>query len=497
MKHPQSLTRFAFLITLLTLVQLGCVHAQSIGLVWSTPTPVANGAVYDNIRPQIALAQGDNPTIIWASTTGGKKAWVTRWNGTGFDTPTQVNPTGQINAYTVEGPNLAARGDTIYAVYTTAPASSAKVMLRSSFDAGLTWNLPVWVDSLGADMPTFANVTIMNGGQPVVMYMRQTSTYANPRYVIRKSMDAGQTWLPEVAVSTVAPGGIVCDCCTGQTYWYDGKLISTFRNNNSNIRDIWAAISTDQGSSYGQAIDLDTTDWTLSACPSSGPVSVFRGDSIYTAFMSQGGNGQARIYLGSSSLATGQLGYNRLVNDSASGLITQNYPAIAGNGDTIVVAWYQNNGANPEIALRYSFTGPNGLWDRPVQYVSGWANGIQSFPDMKWSAGKLHMVWQDDAGGKVMYMTGTVGIPAGLSDPIGQWQIVPNPNAGRFRIAGLPTTGSTMRIYDLMGHTLFENAQTDGNVLELDLEALPSGTYFVRIEQAAAAPVTKWLSLQK
>ena len=96
-----------------------------------------------------------------------------------------------------------------------------------------------------------------------------------------------------------------------------------------------------------------------------------------------------------------------------------------------------------------------------------------------------------------MYMTATVGIPAGLADPIGQWQIVPNPNAGRFRITGLPSNGYSMRIYDLLGHTVFASEQATGAALELDLEALPSGTYFVRIEQAAAAPVTKWLSLQK
>ncbi len=472
-------------------------NAQHIGLVWAPPIQVANGSVYDNIRPQVALANGDTPLVIWASTTGGRKGWAAMWNGAAFAAPVQVNPNGQINAYTVEGPNIAAKGDTAYAVYTTYPASSAKAMLRSSFDGGLTWSSPAWVDSLGTDIPTFVNVGIMPGGQPVVAYMRQTATYANPRFVMRISQDQGLTWMPEVVASNAAPGGQVCDCCTGQPYWHDGKLILTFRNNDANLRDMWAAISTDGGMSFGTAVDLDTTDWTLQACPSSGPVSVFVGDSIYTAFMSQGGNGQARIYLGASHLVTGQMGYNWLVSDTGSAGITQNYPAIAGNGDTIVVAWYQNNGTNPEIALRYSFTGAAGLWDHPVQYVTGWATGAQSFPDMAWHNGKLHLVWQDDATGNVKYICATVGLMAGIGSPQPSFHIFPNPTTGRFQVTGLPTSDYAIAIHDAIGRKVY-GAQIHGAVrLELDLGEMPSGAYFLRLLQAEQAPITMRLLVQK
>jgi hypothetical protein len=483
----------AAVLLLLTLTA-GTAMAQSIGLVWTTPIPVANGAVYDNIRPQIALATGETPLVIWGSTTGGRKGWTTRWNGSAFATPTQVNPNGQINAYTVEGPNIAALGDTAYAVYTIYPANSAQVMLRSSWDGGLTWNAPVWVDSLGTDLPTFANLGITDSGQPIVMYIRQTATYADPRFVVRTSMDGGQTWSPEAIASDAAPGDDVCDCCTGQPYWHDGKLIATFRNNDANVRDMWAAISTDGGLTFPTAIDLDTTDWQIPACPSSGPVSLLIGDTIYTAFMSQGGNGLARVYLGASNLATGQLAYNwPLLDTSAS--ISQNYVAIAGNGDTIAVAWYQNNGANPEIALRYSFTGVAGLYDHPIQYVTGWATGVQSFPDMVWSNGKLHLVWQDDATGTVKYSCGSVGILAGADEAGAAWQVFPNPTDGRFSITGLPVGEYALEVSDALGHLVYVQ-QLVAPMVDLDMRDLTTGMYFIRLRQAGAPPTTKRLWVQ-
>lgn len=465
----------------------------SYGLVWSPAVPVANGAVYDNIRPQVTLAQDSVPLVIWCRSIGGRHGYVAHWNGAGFGTPVKVNPTGSINAYTVEGPNIVARGDTAYLVYVSSPATSAQVMLRSSFDGGHTWNSPAWVDSLGADLPTFGNVEILPGGQPIVTYIRQTSAYANPRWMVRKSMDAGLTWLPETSPSMAAPGGQVCDCCTGHTYSHHGKVVQVFRNNDSNLRDFWAAISTDGAATFPTAIDLDSTDWTLAACPSSGSSSLLVGDTIYTVFMSQGSNGLARVWLGASHLATGALAYNQMLNGGVAPNVIQNYPAMAGNGDTLLVAWMESSGGNPEVLLRYSFHGLPGLWANPVVNITEMATGQQSFPDIAWANGKLHVVWQDDATNQVMYRTAVVGIPTGNLHPhTTQWKIHPNPTRGRTHLEKLPGSACTLSLLDAEGRLVFQTTVVEGmHQLQLDLGNLAGGMYFLSLTQGSSHLGTK------
>lgn len=455
----------------------------AIGLVWSPTTTVAANT-FDNMKPQIALLGDGAPVVTWGSAIGARKGWVSTWDGTAFTAPVQLNPSGTINAYTVEGPNVVASGDTIVAVYCTASPTTPSVRLRTSTDRGATWSLPMLVDSLtGGDMPTFSNLALAAGGEVVVTYIRQTATYADPRYVVRRSADLGLTWTPEVVASDSAPGSDVCDCCTSQPYAHDGKVILAFRNNDGNLRDMWAVVSDDGGQTFPTAIDLDSTDWQLAACPSSGPASLFRGDSIYTVFMSQGGNGLARVWIGASSLATGQLAYNRMLLDTLPA-ITQNYPTIAGNGDTVVVAWYQNNGTNPEIALRYSFTGVAGLFDNPVQYVNNFTAGVQTNPDMVWRAGKLHLVWQDDASNTVKYRSATVGELVGTAEPQASLRAYPNPSTGVFRLPAVQ--GATwLGLVDAGGRRLDVAPLWEGGLLTLDLAGLPAGCYTALLRDAA------------
>ncbi|MFN8393501.1 MAG: T9SS type A sorting domain-containing protein [Bacteroidia bacterium] len=471
------------------------VMAQAPGLVWQAPIQVANGSVYDNIRPQIAVTSGNVPLVLWCKSTGGKNGYVARWNGSAFDTPFKINPSGSINSYTVEGPNIAAKGDTIFIAYTTYPPSSAQVMVRSSFDAGLNWSNPIWVDSLNPDMPTFGNVAILPGGNPIVNYIRQTTAYLSPRWVARASSDGGMTWAPEAVSSAAAPGTDVCDCCTGHLYSHQGKVISVFRNNDANLRDFWATVSTDGGQTFGTAIDLDTTDWTLAACPSSGAGSAIVGDSIYSVFMSQGTDALARVWIGAASLNGSTTAYNLRLNGNVAQGTIQNYPVIAASGDTIVAAWMESTSSNPEIMLRYSFHGIAGLFANPVVNVTEMAAGVQSFPDLKWANGELHLVWQDDAANQVRYRKATVGIPAGnhAQIPLG-WRVFPNPTNGRLSLGDLPAAGGELLVLNANGQLVFRRSLLDGRPIELDLSALPAGTYFLKLRSTGMDLGTRRIS---
>ena len=479
---------------------LGCClfpSAQSVTLDWDPPVQVAPGADFDNLKPQISLVEDSIPLVLWGSTINGRKGWIAKWNGTDFGTPTQINPSGSINAFSVEGPNLTARGDLAYLVYTTFPTSSAKTMLRSSFDAGQTWNAPVWIDSLSNDIPTFPNVAITDSGNPVVIYMRQQSNWANPRYLALQSPDSGQTWLSQVDASSSAPGGEVCDCCTPRIYTPPGRQVNVFRNNDSNLRNMWATISTDGGANFNQAVEIDTTDWTVFACPSSGPAAHFVGDSIFSVFMSRGVGNKSRIYLGAANMNDLQFGYNRVIRDHADQSAIQNYPTMAGEGDIIGVAWGTSFAGNTDVEMVISTTGPAGLWNAVLQNATDSIAGTQTYPELAYHDSIFHIVYANNADNSVWYRRGKI-VPfvVGLQDEVPlAFSLAPNPSTGQTRLT-LRQNGLQVRLLDILGKTVQEYGRLESNSMLIDGSSLENGMYFVQIRDESGHQESLKLVLQ-
>jgi hypothetical protein len=236
----------------------------------------------------------------------------------------------------------------------------------------------------------------------------------------------------------------------------------------------------------------------LAACPSSGSSSHFVGDSVYTVFMSQGSNGYARVWLGATHLGTGQMAYNRMLNDAAPSANIQNYTAITGSGDTMVVAWMESSGGNPEIYLRYSFSGAADLWNNPVINVTEMAAGQQSFPDLIWQNGQVHVVWQDDATNQVQYRSGVVGIPAGIVDETTTaWTIFPQPARDRVSLQQLPKGTCHLSLLNVQGQLVYRTTFYDTQQLHLDVSSIASGMYFLDLTAEGLHAGTKKLLISK
>lgn len=462
-----------YLILTLFLLITGTASSQT-GLYWSQTIDVINTSALDNDRPRVTLVDGESrPLVTWGRAIGGKKAYVARYGTNGFDMPILLNNGSNVNASTFESSEIAARGDTAYAVFTTYPLSNIKVMLQSSFDGGQNWNSPIWVDSLTGDFATFANVTIGPAGNPIVMYIRQASNWNDPRFVMRKSTDAGLTYQPEVLLNTLAPGNEVCDCCAADIAYKDNRLVSLFRNNDQNLRDHWATISNDSGLSFTSAIDMDTIDWQVSACPTTGPSMYINGDSLYGIFYSRGGiNGLARVYVGVAHMGTGQLGTHRALDGNVPDAIVQNRPMMAGNGDTLGVVWTANTNGNTDVYMTYSVNGSSDLFSNPRYNVSSSAAGTQTDADISFANGVFHIVYSDNPAGNVKYRTATIGPPVGTDPSLPntlKLNIWPQPAQNEIQIEALGFTSQEIMAewVSIDGRTIHKEAIRPGrNILQ-------------------------------
>ena len=97
------------------------------------------------------------------------------------------------------------------------------------------------------------------------------------------SADGGKTWSKNVRVYR-SPDGDVCPCChPSVAYSPDGKIHALWRNDVGGNRDMYHAISSDGGKTFGAAQKLGVGAWTLNRCPmDGGSIAVLAGEKIAT-----------------------------------------------------------------------------------------------------------------------------------------------------------------------------------------------------------------------
>ncbi|WP_343631772.1 T9SS type A sorting domain-containing protein [Fluviicola sp.] len=378
--------------------------AQSV--IWNTPVPVASGTTYSNIYPRIALTTGDNPQVTWGN-GGPDKIYSSRWNGSGFTSPIAINPAGTIPYLaTWTGAEVAASGDTVFVVFSTDPtAGEAHVYTVRSLDGGVTFQDTVRADQIGTDVPRFPSVAVGMNGNPVVNFMRFNASMTDPEYAIARSVTGGASYLTPIN-PTASVTGFVCDCCPASVVTSGNRHVLLFRNDDNNIREMWGCYSTDGSASFTAASEVDQTNWLVNSCPSSGPSGVISGDSLITTWMSAGD-----VYISSASLSNQQIGVHRQLFPIGVGV--QNFPVIAGKGDTLAVVWQGMNGSYTDVFFTYSVTGTAGLGVN-IDTLTQSTSGAQSRPDIQFSNGKFHIVYSDNMGNNVMYLQGAID-PASLA----------------------------------------------------------------------------------
>ena len=67
-------------------------------------------------RPRIVLTSQDNPLIIWRKDSSPKVLRASKWNGNSFSQPYDISQTGVFPS-SWDGPEIAAKGDTVYVVF--------------------------------------------------------------------------------------------------------------------------------------------------------------------------------------------------------------------------------------------------------------------------------------------------------------------------------------------------------------------------------------------
>ena len=446
--------------------------------MWENQRDVAS-AVTGNHYPRIKTDREGNPLIIWENA---KDVIFTRWNGTDFDTPKIINPNNiDVAGASWMGPDLAAHGDTIYIVYKQSPEHEGKAWITHSYDRGETFSTPLRLDFIGDSLARFPAVTTDDEGHPVVAYMKFNSSFGAAQWVAMRSYDFGNSFTKEVLASRWSSDeAFACDCCPGTIVSNDETVAMLYRDNNLNIRDSWAGISTDGGETFNQGLNIDEQNWMQMSCPASGPDGVIIGDTLYSTFMN-GATGKNLVYFSKTSLSTLETTGGELLTGNFAGLSQQNFPRVASYGDALGVVWKQVVSGQEQLVFKFTSDIKEGL---PVAYDTLDLDK-QMNVDIAMSDGKVFTVWEDYSTGTVKFRAGTFEVRTGINNNL-KYEILdvfPNPSSDVWVLKGeVLKSGSKIEIYDAKGQLIdvVVNRGT-GGVIEISNLKYNSGSYVVRV----------------
>lgn len=463
--------------TFFTLLSLGAV-AQ---VTWSPPVTIANNT-HSNMHPRIALDKNGNALVIWGKMNG-NIVYFSRWTGTTFSPPVGLNP-GTIPVFTADwaGPDIASHGDTVYVVFKKTPETDSTnyMYMVRSFNGGQTFDPAVRIDGIADSVSRFPIVTTEDNGNPLVAFMKFDPGFGNARWVVTKSMDYGSTFMPDVMASSMMDD--VCDCCPASILSKGNNKIMLYRNNASNIRTMYAGISTNNGTSFNSNVQIDSTNWMVMACPSSGPDGVILGDTVYSAFMSSA-SGSARVYKSKMSISTGATTSTSLITGTFAGLTGQNFPRMASAGNAGAIVWKENANSTTRVCMSFTDTITQGF---PAAYDTI-ASGSISNADIAMKPGTVFVVWQDDNSGSVMYRKGTYPIPTAIVESMVKAakavEVYPNPAQNYFSIKDV-TNVVTCTLIDMAGRSIDVTPENMNGAAAVSVVGLSKGQYFVLLSDA-------------
>ncbi|MEO8590720.1 MAG: hypothetical protein ABI432_15200, partial [Flavobacteriales bacterium] len=451
---------------------IGLLCAQNTNISWSAAEPIST-ASNGGTRPRIAMNGDGNPVVLWGRESGMKANFVAVGNGTGFNMPVQVTymSTPPAIDYWMGG-DIAALGNEVWISYKATPEDVMPMYVRRSLDGGTTWGDTVRITN--DPWTRFPSIAIGNAGEPVVQYMQFDDGFANARYVTTRM--SGGMFQPAVDVSIPFAPGNVCDCCPSQVVATNDVVVPLYRNAGPNIRVIYGAASADGGASYSVGGLLDPTNWNLAGCPSTGPDGYIAGDSVRYVWMSGALNG-SKVDARSAALSDFGTGGLVKVHPGQTAATVQNYPRIAGQGDTVGIVWEQDVAGELNILFSWSTTGLSGL--SAPDTVNTSLMGSQRTPDIAYADGAFHVVWSDEATGVVNYRTATLNsTTSGLATvAMTRFSAWPNPASTMLHVELQDAEDAVLRLFDNAARCVLA---VPGRSQQLDLGTIAPGSYLLR-----------------
>ena len=462
---------------------LNFAFSQSFSV--SSPIPIGEG--YGFNHPQIEITNDGKPIVLWTDQVL-KKLYISKQNDPfSFNSAMEISPIGlEVQSYNWSGPDLAIEGDNIYVVFRSQGYDTGHIYLVKSTDNGNTFSDTVRIDQV----PGFAqypDISVHNDSLWIT-YMDHDIDGSNPQYKVVRSFDGGATFQPQVIAGEIV-GNEACDCCQPEIIVNDNFVVVFFRNNDNNIRDIKGVVSYDRGQTFSNWISVDDHNWSINACPSTGPDARFTDENTsITAYKSQV-SGEPRIFINAFDYESNQSLGEVQITDATNSNLLLNYPQVASINNVIGIVW-EGKGLGKDIFVNTSSSGINGLLPANAFNVTN-QNGTQAKPDIALSNHSFHLVYTDYSDYKIKYVKLEYLLSNKEESTIEAFKIYPNPMQNFATLINHSNQKSYVELMTRDGKIISYFILEKQTEKQIDLSNYANGIYFLKLSLDNGETVTK------
>lgn len=461
MKHIFTL----IVIIVLTSITLAQTNKQSI-------------TGYGYFHPQIEIVN-DKPAIIWTDKNTKNLYFSTHNDADTFPTPIQLNPSGlKLQTYDWSGPDLSVWNNNIYVTFHSNGYETGHVYFVKSTDGGISFSDTVRVDNLSIGYAQYPDVVAYND-TIYITYMKHDANNANPRYVVTRSTDGGNSFETEVEAGSIV-GNEACDCCQPEIIANEKYIIVLFRNNANNIRDIKGVISNDRGASFTKWFSPDDHLWNIQACPSTGPDARFKDTNTLLSVYRSSESGTGKIFLNEYDIVGDSTLYETEIIDFSSTI--PNYPQMDYKNDKLAIVWEAND-SSKEIFYN-STVNINELNGFNAVNLTNTTTNNESKPDVIINNNRSHIVYA--SGTHLEYLETDLQTGINKISTVNDFNIYPNPTTGivNFDFGQHNFRPIIVKVFDISGKLIYSNNINSMNSVQLDLSFLNKGWYNIQIDNS-------------
>ncbi|MDQ3142148.1 MAG: glycoside hydrolase [Bacteroidota bacterium] len=379
---------------------------------WSAEQKITTGG-NANIRPRMVSLNSDQGIIVYGHLHNQSISYVT-WNQKQLGIPKLLNINSS-KAFVTDwaSTEVAGKDAYVYIVFKADPADTASIYLCVSKDYGQSFSTPIQIVKSTIYRSRFPGVAIDKNYQPIVSYMRFNMSWENPEYVSIRSDDFGQSFSSSVQVTDPSLG-IACDCCPVSVESDGDRVAVLFRNNRANIRNMMAVVSLNGGESYTQRKELDIENWLIHSCPATGADGFFSENLLHTTWMS-GRSGSGKVYYSRYNLESNKIDQLIQLENPAGRKLLQNYPRMAGSGDTVGIIW-QEQMSTADIFFSWMTKDVTQLNPNSV-LLNTITGGSQLNPELSFRDGIFYACWQDNGDQSIKWKYGKIQSPSSTKNP--------------------------------------------------------------------------------
>lgn len=465
-----------------TILVLLCIQTTNLYgqlyIAWDAPIEVAP-AQLGNTKPRIVLNGDKEPVVVFGKNTG--ELYLAKMVGAQFSAPQQLATNGMAYVTYWTSADIGAHGDTIFVVFKTLPLETGPMYLIRSFDGGAALSDTILIDHLQAGVAWLPSLEVDQNGQPHVVYMGHDQNWLNPNYYLLHSNDFGSSFDAALNLTASIPDE-ACDCCPAELVISQEKQILLYRNNANNLRDIYGVYSANGGQNFQSSTNVENLNWFVTSCPSTAPDGVVINDTLWSVAASKA-SGAYRIYLSASALDT-QISSFSTDSLAAPAQLSanQNHPRIAASQSFVATVWHENQGSNYDVFAAIAPTdAPSNLYNSKIQ-VNNVSTGSQINSDVALNNDTIHVVYQDNSTGTVMYRRGLIGQTNHLNgNELSKLSCHPNPIKNTCKLnAQWPI--EFINVFNESGTLVAQQRYSNiSNTVLLDLSNLAAGKYTLKV----------------